>query len=177
MFKLCITGDLGFEFWKDIPEYEGYYQASTYGRIRSIFRYKKILKVCNRHRGYGIVTLCVGKKRVSASVHREIAKTFLPKYKSECTQVNHKDENPSNNRVENIEWCDSKYNINYGTGIQRSAEQKYKPIYQFDINGNFIASFQSAKGASKLLGISRGAICLCCKGKHKTAGGYVWKYA
>ena len=150
MYKLCITGDLGFEVWKDIPGYEGLYQASTYGRIRSLFRYRKILKICNRHRGYGTVTLCDGKKRISAAVHREVAKTFLPKFNLEYTQINHKDENPSNNRIENLEWCDSKYNINYGTGIQRSAEQKYKPISQFSLNGNFLATYQSSKEASEI---------------------------
>ena len=176
MFKLCITGNLGFELWKDIPGYEGLYQASTYGRIRSIFRYQKILKICNRYKGYGVVTLCVNKNRISASVHREIAKTFLPN-SNNYPIVNHKDENPSNNRIENLEWCDSKYNINYGTGIQRSAEQKYKPISQFSLNGNFLATYQSSKEASEILGVSRAAICKCCKGIHKTCCGFIWKYA
>ena len=77
--------------------------------------------------------------------------------------------------MDNLEWCTIKYNINYGTGIKKSAIAKYKEVNQYDLQGNFIKTWNSIKQAKENLGISA-HISDCCEGKRKTAGGYIWKY-
>lgn len=123
------------EVWKDIPGYEGYYQASTLGNIRSVPRvtsnnhYKegKVLKQRPDKNGYSIVCLCKDGERKFRKVHRLVAMTFIP---NPCNlpQVNHKDEVKANNDVFNLEWCTAKYNTNYGLCIERiSKAQKGVP--------------------------------------------------
>lgn len=108
------------EVWKDIPGLEGYYKCDKLGNILSLNYNKtgiqKILKPNKGDRGYYSVQL----KGKIYTVHRLIAKTWIPN-PDNLPQVNHKDENKLNNRVENLEWCTAKYNINYGTCIQRSS--------------------------------------------------------
>ena len=113
------------ETWKDIPEYEGLYQASTLGRIRSVERFvpgKKgffklmksvILKHTTAGRGYASVMLSKNGVTKRWNVHRLIALTFIPN-PNNLPEVNHKDENKKHNVCSNLEWCDSKYNANYG---------------------------------------------------------------
>lgn len=100
MFKLCVIGDLGFEFWKDIPEYEGLYQASTYGRVRGVQRFRRInggsqllpkkIKKQTIQKDYPFVNLCKNGVPHRNTVHFFIASTFLPKWKAKYTQINHK---------------------------------------------------------------------------------------
>ena len=182
MFRLCITGDLGFEFWKDIPGYEGLYQASTYGRVRSVKR--NVIRVSTSHRnGYLGINLSKNGAVKRLLVHRLIASTYLPKWKPEYTQVNHKSEVKTENQVWNLEYCNVTYNANYGTRAKRITKnntgnpQLSKPVARFDIYGNFIEKYISAREAHRLAGFSQDGICRCCKGKNKTCGGYVWKYA
>lgn len=136
MYKLRIIGDLGFEFWRDIPGYENRYQASTYGQIRSkdilvrsgmrnqsyVTKKGRLLKATRRNanKEYLRVGLSNGVTVKHFFVHGIIGQVFLPKWRIEYNQINHKDECPSNNRVENLEWCDAKYNCNYGTGAKRN---------------------------------------------------------
>lgn len=203
MYKLCITGDLGFEFWQDIPGFERVYQASTYGRIRSKERFRKgksnsivyvpmkILNTQIKNNGYVHCCLSLGKhgEYKTYSVHQIVAKTFLPKWRNEYNQINHKDENKTNNRVENLEWCDCKYNNNYGMRIEKMKSSysksliqgkiklNNKPVLQYSLNNIFIAKFSSATEVQKKLGYHSTDICSCCKGKNKTAYGYIWRYA
>jgi len=118
------------EIWKDIPGHEGYYQASNQGRIKSLNRtivYKNgqirekrgmILSVCLSEYGYPVVVFCENMKRKNYFTHRLVALAFIPNPLN-LPQVNHKDENPLNNYVDNLEWCTPVYNIRYGTGIER----------------------------------------------------------
>ena len=181
MFKLCITGNLGFEFWEDVPEYEGIYQASTYGRIKNMNG--KILKPSRHHSGYAIVSLSKNKKQRSINSHNIISALFLPKWKREYTQINHKDENKFNNRVENLEWCTPKYNSNYGTRNKRTAEARVnhpkisKRVLQFDLDGNCIGDYPSSAEVERRTGYFHTAINSCCIGKLKTAYGFKWQYA
>lgn len=121
------------EVWRDAPGFEGFYIVSSFGRVASVEhkdRYGrtfggKILKQCARGRYYS-VHLSMFDKRSMQFVHRLVAKAFLDN-PNNYTEVNHKDENPQNNTVENLEWCDHRYNINYGTrnkisGIKHSGE-------------------------------------------------------
>ena len=165
------------EVWKDIKGYEGLYQVSNLGRIKSLIFWsnvnkkfyprKKIMKLGKNKQGYLVVVLCKNKIQTGKNVHRLVAEAFIPNINN-LPEVNHKDENPSNNRVDNLEWCDHRYNINYGT--------RGKKAIQYDLQGNFIKEWNSAKEASDKLGISANSICSCRSGKLNSAGGYKWKY-
>jgi hypothetical protein len=105
------------EIWKPVPEYNGNYEASNLGRIRSS-KTKKILRQANHRQGYKLVRLYKNGKGTTKTVHRIIASAFIENPEN-LTEVNHKDENKSNNSAENLEWCSRIYNANYGTGIER----------------------------------------------------------
>lgn len=129
------------EIWKDILGYEGLYQVSSYGRVRSLDRYDernrflrgRILKLHTLRRGYLDVRLCSNGKVKSFLVHRLVAEIFIPN-PDNLPQVNHRDENPSNDNVDNLEWCDGKYNVNYGTRIDRIRDIKLKNGTYFNLN-------------------------------------------
>lgn len=187
MFKLCITGDLGFEYWQDIPGYEGLYQASTYGRIKSLSRYYKtgrggiqllperILKENLETQGYFGVLLCNGKQK-RYRVHRLVAITFIPNFNN-LPCINHKDETRTNNRVENLEWCTQAYNNCYGKRLKRVGIANGKPVLQYSLDGDLVGSYQSAAEAARQLNLRAGGISTCCRCRQRTSFGYVWKYA
>lgn len=184
------------EEWKDIPDYEGY-QVSNMGNVRSLNYGQtgkvRVLKPVKFKCGYLYVNLCKDGDRKHYRVHRLVAQAFLPN-PDNLPQVNHRDENPSNNRVENLEWCDCKYNNNYGTRNQRvsevrrgmhfSEETKRKiskaqsiPVVQYTREGKLIAIFYGATEAERQTGVAHQNIAKCCKGKLKSAGGYKWEWA
>ena len=116
------------EIWKDIKGYEDLYQISNYGEVKSLekkagfsTRKEKILKQHLDKDGYVKVYLCKNNKVKFLSVHRLIAEAFIPN-PNNFPQINHKDENKQNNKIENLEWCTCKYNINYGTRTKRQKE-------------------------------------------------------
>lgn len=123
------------EIWKNIPGYEGIYVVSNFGKVKSLQRtrkgsygsimivYEKILNHKIDKDGYHIVTLSKEGKTKCIGVHRLVAQAFLKNFNN-LPMVNHKDEDPSNNRVDNLEWCDVKYNNNYGTKIERMLNTK-----------------------------------------------------
>lgn len=120
------------EIWVDITGYEGLYQISNLGRVKSLEkkaglsnRKEKILKQHLDKDGYVKVYLCKNSKVRFLSVHRLIAEAFIPN-PNDLPQINHKDENKQNNKIENLEWCSCKYNINYGTRTIRSKETRRK---------------------------------------------------
>ena len=96
------------EVWKDIEGYEGYYQVSNLGRVKQI-KFNRLLKLCCDNYGYLIVVLSKNGIHRTRTVHRLVAETFIPN-ESNYPQVNHKDENKTNNNVTNLECCDNKYN-------------------------------------------------------------------
>lgn len=111
------------EIWKDIKGYEGYYQVSNLGRVKSVARViqrkskpytvkEKILKARPDKDGYRYLVLCVNCKTKTTSIHRLVAQTFIPN-PDNLPCINHKDENPANNNVENLEWCTYSYNNTY----------------------------------------------------------------
>lgn len=117
------------EIWEDIKGYEGYYMVSSYGRVKSIGGRRgssnkpKILKQGTDTSGYKMVIFRVNKHSKTFKVHRLVAETFIPN-PNNLPEVNHKDEDKTNNCVDNLEYCDRLYNIRYGTGIERSAEKR-----------------------------------------------------
>lgn len=115
------------EIWKDISNYEGKYEVSNLGRVRRL-SYNgtgeiKFLKQSTNKRRYKRVGLCKNGKMKNCYVHRLVAITFIPNPNNH-KEVNHKDENPANNNVNNLEWCTSEYNNNYGTRNKRAGESK-----------------------------------------------------
>ena len=174
------------EIWKDIKGYEGLYQVSNLGRIKSLPREtnnqfswcERILKLKKTKFGYLVACLKVNGKDSFKSVHRLVAEAFIPNPLN-LPQVNHKDEDKSNNRVDNLEWCDAVYNMNYGTCIQRRVEKQSKAVNQYTLDGVFIKQWKSAKEASKELHIDRSTIKMVCYGRpqRKSAGGFIWRDA
>ena len=156
---------------KDIVRYEGEYAITRDGRVWS-YKSNKFLKPMLDKDGYHKVNLCKDKKMKTFRIHRLVAEAFIPNPKG-LPQVNHKDENKSNNCVENLEWCDAKYNMNYGTRNERAAKKLSKPVYCEELDRVFDGSRQAARE----LGLHNSNIISCCKGKYKTSGGYHWKYA
>ena len=162
------------EVFVPIKNYETRYLISNKGRVYSII--KSIILKPKIERNYYRVQLFNGKMYKHFFIHRLVATNFIPN-RNNFLEVNHKDENKLHNCVDNLEWCTKKYNINYGTAIYRSANNRGKKIIQLDKNNNFINSYNSLMDAERITGISNGNINACCKGKRKTAGGYIWKYS
>ena len=183
------------ENWKDIKGYEGFYQVSNLGRVKSLARVsynpngtvnshiKEKILVQNLDRGgYPNVGLCKNGKSKTMKVHRLVAMAFIenPENKS---QINHKDEVKINNVVENLEWCSAQENINYGTRTTRAIQNRRsyklgnspsaKPVFCEELN----KTFDCAIRVEEELGICGSSICNVCKGKQKTAGGFHWRYA
>ena len=167
--------ELEEEIWKDVVGYEGLYQVSNLGRVKSLFRYKKILKQFEDNKGYLRVTLYKNNKSKSIKVHRLVATAFIPNPNNyDC--INHKDENKTNNNVENLEFCSFYYNLMYGTRVQRISKKNNKPILQFDLKGNFVKEFESITQASKELNNSLNNISQCCLGRSRTSKGYIFRF-
>lgn len=164
------------EIWKDIPGYEGQYQASNFGRIRSL-KYNKvrILKPSRDGSGYYMVILYQNNVKKNASVHRLVWLAFngaIP----EGLQINHKDEVKTNNSLVNLELVTRKENINYGTHNKRASEKHCKRIQMLDENNNTLKAFNSLKEAAQFLNKSYVNISRCLNGYSKSAYGYKWKF-
>lgn len=162
------------EEWKDILGYEGLYQISNLGNVRSLkWGKKRILKTIKNNKGYLQIGLSKEGRKVHQLIHRLVAAAFIPN-PDNLPQVNHKDECKSNNRVDNLEYCDCTHNINYGTRNERVGKTKNKPIFCIELN----KAFESTVEAARWVGKSNAHINInyCLKGKYKTAYGYHWKY-
>ena len=164
------------EYWKPVVGYEGHYQVSNFGRVKSIKFGKEIIlkQHINIKGGYYYVCLLKNGKHKNYYVHRLVAQAFLPN-PNNLPEVNHKDECKTNNVVSNLEWCDRKYNHNYGTINERISQSQSKPVLQYDLNGNLIKEWKSINECGRN-GFNQGDICKCCNGKRKTAKGFIWKY-
>jgi hypothetical protein len=159
--------------WKPIDGYDGLYDVSSDGRVRNRKGEQKALSIKKgANTNYREVSLCKDGNNKQVLVHRLVAETFLQNPQN-LPQINHKDENKENNCVENLEWCDTKYNINYGGHNENVARSHCKKVYCVELD----KVFESAKLAAMQLGISDSNIAKCCKGKYKTTGGYHWEYA
>lgn len=178
------------EIWKSIPDYEGLYEVSNYGRVRSVYRYKRILKPMISNSGYERVDLFKNKNRKQFSVHRLVALTFIDNPEGKKI-VNHKDENKLNNHINNLEWVTNKENCQYGTAIERRTEHfNYKvrkvnnanqiarcskPISQFTKDGIFIRDWPSAAVCARETGYSVSGIRGVVTGKRNSIFGYIFK--
>ena len=169
------------ENWCDIKGYEGHYKVSDKGRVKSVkFGKERILKPRRNPQGYLLVQLLKNGEIKQCLVHRLVSQAFIPN-PDNLPQVNHKDENKENNSVHNLEWCDSKYNINYGTRNQRVSEKMTndklsKPVLQYTKAGVFVREWKSMNDVQRNLNYSKGNISYCCTGRYKSAYGFIWKF-
>lgn len=182
------------EVWKAIPNYENLYEASTCGRIKRLagIVIGKDGRKChikeNITYGYGNKYKMIGLSKNGIEemkpVHYWIMITFSPNPNPDIyDEINHKDENPSNNKLDNLEWCSKSYNKRYGTRIRRvldtfkkvNSPKQEKPVLQYTKDNVFIAEYVSISEAARKTNSSFKHISDCCLGKRKTHNGYVWK--
>lgn len=181
------------EIWRDIAGYEGLYQVSNLGNVRTLnYHLQKgnvqnmkqqivkgpycIIELSNKNRGHT--------KRTIYYVHRLVAEAFpeICGYYFDGAECNHKNENGLDNRAENLEWLTPKENNNYGTRLARSLETKKKngkrniPIIQLNLDGSFVREWKSGTIAEEELGFRQGHIASCCSGKRGSCSGYKWKH-
>ena len=161
---------------KDIKNYEGLYAITSCGKVWS-YKRKKFLKPFSNGRGYLKVFLCKDGEKKQYYLHRLVAEAYLEN-PNNYPQVNHKDENKSNNVSSNLEWCNHSYNALYGTCQERLRKYKQKAVEMMDKDTKIvIKTFESMKIAAESLGIHKEQISDVCRKKRKTAGGYIWRYA
>ena len=185
------------EEWRDIKGFEGKYMVSNTGEVKSL-NYRRtgkeeILKGVDYGEGYLYVSLWKDGKVKQCRINRLVAQAFIPN-PNNLPEVNHKNEDKTDNRVENLEWCSKSHNVNHGTRNKRAAEKlkgkKHseehnkkigkklsKPVFSVDKESGLIMWWQSAMEASRQTGIAQSNITLCCQGKVKSAGGHIWFYA
>lgn len=169
------------EAWKDIGGYKGIYQISNQGRAKSFHKGKeRILKQCPDKDGYPLIALYNGSYKTK-KVHRLVALLFIPNPENKPT-VNHKWGNKLDNRACALEWAtQSENNLHAYRELGRKAKTGKehpcsKPVSQYSKSGKLIRSFGGMKEASRITGVNNGNISLSCRGKHKSAGGYIWKF-
>lgn len=179
------------EIWKPIKGYEGLYEVSNLGRVKSL-NYRghgkeKILKLVKqspfkgRESGYLIVGLYKNRKAKTYSMHRIVASTFIPN-PNNLPCVNHKNEVKTDNRVENLEWCDVAYNNRYGTSSKRGGiSRRNRPeiskiVLQYLPCGKLIGRYPSIKEAYRQTGVDTNGISRACKGELINVGGYRWRF-
>ena len=144
------------EIWKPIDGYEGLYEISTFGRVKSLvdchgIKRDKIVKPLHSRYGYLLVNLYKNKQLKSARIHHLVAIAFIPDHLN-LPYINHKDEEKTNNFVGNLEWCTALYNNRYGTATARAIDTRSIPIEQVTLDGKVVAVYRSTRIADELLG-------------------------
>lgn len=169
------------EIWKPIIGYEGLYEVSNYGNIKSLNWRNRNIEKClylkKHNKGYFQVELVKNKKRKMVLVHRLVAEAFLENPLNK-PQINHKDYNRSNNSVENLEWCTINENMTHSAIRRKSKPTKRKEkIIQLDLQGNIVKIWNSCVSIKTDKNYHQTSIFECCEGKRKTAYGFIWQYA
>ena len=176
--------DRAKETFRPVPGYEGLYEVSDHGTVRSLRRpgvCAKTLKPETERRGYKRVRLCINGGSKHIMVHRIVAAAFLGP-RPEGFQVNHIDENKENNRADNLEYVTPKENSNHGTRNERLSKahqnhpSKSRAVVQTDKEGKLIREYPSACEASRKTGIDRSTIARCCANQYRSAGGFGWEF-
>lgn len=179
------------EEWRPCKALKNLYEVSNKGNVRSIDRSIRLrdgrimhyggrtLRPVNKGNGYYVVNI-FGKLWY---VHRLVALVFLPNPLG-LPEVNHKDENPANNCVENLEWCSHRYNLLFGTATERIVKKRYdgksfreREVVMLSLNNEFIRTYRSVMAAMRETGTASSSISDCCRGyRRKSAGGHKWMY-
>lgn len=184
------------EFWKPVSGFEGLYEVSDIGRVRSVFYRKSrgpiIMKFYRHSNYYGdddnryrIVTLWRDKRKYKIFVHRLVAEAFLPN-PDKKKEVDHINGIRYDNRVDNLRWVTRSENRQNPISKQRMREahrgcfgslnSHHHSVSQFTLDGKFIRQWESISAAVREIGIGQSSISLCCSGRYKSAGGYIWRY-
>lgn len=176
------------EIWKDVKDFEKLYQVSNFGNIRSLNKLDtlgrkvtgKLMKPIRRKDGYFDITLRKNNIQKHYLLHRLIAITFIEN-KNNYKEINHKDENKTNNNINNLEWCNRSYNINYGKANDKRRNKlinnkRSKKVLQFNLNNELINTFNSLNEVKRQLNYSISGISQCCNGERKTSHNYIWRY-
>jgi hypothetical protein len=187
-----VDGVKYVEVWKDVNGYEGKYQISSFGRVKSLKcktkKREKILKSSPDSKGYRILVFIKNKKRKMFSVHRLVGLAFIPNLENKPT-IQHKYYDVADNRFHQLEWFTyseqhldafKKGKRDHVREISRrniplAYRKQMKPVYQYDLENNFIKSFPCLLEAAQSIGLTKMAIYNCIIGTNKTAGGYIWK--
>lgn len=183
--------DLPGEVWRPVKNYEGWYEVSNMGRVRSVDRYvterntgkvrffpgQLLKQKKHKKNAYLRVNLRQNDVKTTFLVHRLVAIAFHPN-PTNLPCVNHKDEDPKNNRADNLEWCTEKYNNNYGNhGKKISAGSTRKKAVEQYKDGKLIKRYDSQVEACRELGMAQSSLYYCLKGKYKSCKGFQWKEA
>lgn len=181
------------EIWKDIEGYEGFYQVSNLGNVRSLNwgkqGYVRNLYLKHHPRGYRQVELVKNGKRKMLTVHRLVAQAFIPNPDG-LTSINHKDEDKTNNRVENLEWCDKRYNFWYSWDLHHTSRPMKKvrkrtnssysnhlnKVAQLNLDGTVVRIWDNIASIKRELSFNNWSITQCCKGNRATAYGFRWQF-
>lgn len=175
------------EIFKDIYGYEGLYQISNFGNVKSADRERlgrggsirkcpgRILKPKINNKGYYQVDLFNSENKSKRFlIHRLVAETFLDNFNN-YDQVNHIDNDHTNNHVDNLEWCNNYQNNLWKKGASSDKQHVAKTVLQYSLDGTLIKEWESAKAAEKD-GFDHSAISKCCRGILKTSKGFIWKF-
>lgn len=166
------------EVWKSIVGYEGLYEVSNKGNVRSSKSSNKnhFIKGRKDRNGYIRVNLWNNGKRKTKTVHRLVIEAFIDNNLGFKMSVNHKNEIKEDNRLENLEYCSVSYNDNYGERNNKIRNSLSKKVFQYSKDGVLIKEWKSTMQIERELHISNKNISACCTGRVKTSHGYIWKY-
>lgn len=188
------------EIWRAVVGYEGYYELSNFGQVKSLARVdsrgkivpERLLKPVKNKDGYLLVNLYKDGKKKQCRVHRLVGMAFADLVgwtedakgrPFEELTINHLNEDKSVNLVSNLQWCPLKYNLEYGTARERAAKTKTngklsKPVYQFTLDGEFVREWASTIEIQRQTGWNQSAISACCRNvrHYHSAYGYIWSY-
>lgn len=187
------------ELWRPVKGYEGWYEVSSFGRVRSVDRVilrrnnsvmhlkGKIKEETDDGHGYWQVMLYKNGIGKGIKVHRLVAEAFIeiPEHLKHLPldkiDINHKNENKKDNMVENLEWCTRQYNINYGTAKERRCKKVSHPVVQYTMKGEYVNEYPSIHEANRQTKINTTHILQVCRGERKSAGikrgpKYIWRY-
>lgn len=175
------------EVWKPIINYEGQYEISSFGRVKSLPRTNGTFRLSKEkmlhiklNRGYSYVTLCKNNKLRTFTVHRLVAVAFIPNQDNKA-EINHKNGIKTDNRIENLEWATSSENKIHRIEVlkiynKKGKEDKRSKIILQTKNNEIIGMYYGFREAQNKTGIDNASIWRCCNNKQNTAGGYCWKY-
>lgn len=175
------------EEWQDIEGYEGLYQVSSMGRVKSLKRKahhwrggeltikERILKPITDSFGYRIVNLHTGGKQKTHKVHRLVCQAFHENPENK-PHVNHINEIKTDNRACNLEWATAKENNNHGTHNERVAKARSKQVGQYTLDGELIKVWPSVREVQRRMGFEQGYVSATARGEHKQAYDFIWKY-